>query len=560
MDYYIHSSDRRILASASLAGFITWVILNRHSVRGDYASIFYIAAFGLIYGFACYFENIVHDPLIFSLTIAATYAFSALSFTVLYRLSPIHPLAKYPGPFWWRLTSLRLSYISYHGRRHHILDRLHKMYGPFVRIGPNVLSVDSPSGHLIYGAGHSMEKSDAYAVPGHLNAVALFFKPKSKEIHSNRKRMWATAFSGSSVTQFFSPLDRRTWQLINCIERRKGTDGNVDLSECVSHWAYDFMGEMVFGGCNSIEFMRDGDPEGMLDGLKTAATVLDSFGQAPWLMDIIWHLPVGKSMHKIRHRAAAMMRARVKAEKDVDMRDLSSHLLGGDPQTGEPLPQADLDLDAVVAVQGGSDNTAIILALAFYYLLSHSLDYERLRAELDHAFPDPTGHLDMAKLTGLTFLNAVLNETLRLGSPFFLPRVVPPSGATISGQFVPSGTIIALAAYSQQTSADNFYPDPLEFRPGRWCPEGLGQGTITEKSALASFSFGPHACVARNFAYQQLRFVVARLVLTVDMKLPPSFDVQAFRDGILNMRTTILDKPLMVQAALRSKIKLDTCL
>jgi hypothetical protein len=109
----------------------------------------------------------------------------------------------------------------------------------------------------------------------------------------------------------------------------------------------------------------------------------------------------------------------------------------------------------------GSDNTAATLTLVFFYLLSHPLDYELLRAELDHAFPDPTGYLDMAKLTDLTFLNGVINETLRLGTPFFLPRVVPPSGAIISNQFIPSGTIIALAAYSQQTSAENFYPDPL---------------------------------------------------------------------------------------------------
>lgn len=98
------------------------------------------------------------------------------------------------------------------------------------------------------------------------------------------------------------------------------------------------------------ELMRDGDPEGLLHGLKIAATVLDrsvlgrlkiqnlvinffvddilpSFGQVPWLMDIIWHLPFGSSMHLIRHRAAAMMRQRQSLKQKVDMSDLSSYLV-----------------------------------------------------------------------------------------------------------------------------------------------------------------------------------------------------------------------------------------
>jgi cytochrome P450 len=61
----------------------------------------------------------------------------------------------------------------------------------------------------------------------------------------------------------------------------------------------------------------------------------------------------------------------------------------------------------------------------------------------------------------LPFLNAVVNESLRLGTPFFLPRVIPEGGVTIDGNFIPEGTMAAFAAFSQQTSPDNFYPDPL---------------------------------------------------------------------------------------------------
>lgn len=52
-----------------------------------------------------------------------------------------------------------------------------------------------------------------------------------------------------------------------------------------------------------------------------------SFGQVPWLMDIVWHLPFGKSMHQIRHRAAEMMRKRQSSKQTTDVSDLASYLV-----------------------------------------------------------------------------------------------------------------------------------------------------------------------------------------------------------------------------------------
>lgn len=109
----------------------------------------------------------------------------------------------------------------------------------------------------------------------------------------------------------------------------------------------------------------------------------------------------------------------------------------------------------------GSDNTATALTLAIYFLLEQPQYYKILQAELDQAFPDRIGYIETNKLADLPFLNAVLNESLRLSTPFFLPRVVPQGGTTINGKFIPEGTIVALAAYSQQVSPKNFYPDPM---------------------------------------------------------------------------------------------------
>lgn len=109
----------------------------------------------------------------------------------------------------------------------------------------------------------------------------------------------------------------------------------------------------------------------------------------------------------------------------------------------------------------GSDNTSSTVSLAMYFLLANDSLYKTLQTALDKAFPDPTVPLDKDTLAEITLLDAIINETLRLGSPWFLPRVVPEGGAVVENTMIPAGTVVAVAAYSQQTSETNFYPDPM---------------------------------------------------------------------------------------------------
>lgn len=47
---------------------------------------------------------------------------------VIYRLF-FHPLAKYPGPFWAKVTGLYPAYHALTGKRHINCYKLHKKYG-----------------------------------------------------------------------------------------------------------------------------------------------------------------------------------------------------------------------------------------------------------------------------------------------------------------------------------------------------------------------------------------------------------------------------------------------
>lgn len=55
---------------------------------------------------------------------------------LVYRLSPWHPLANYPGPLICKITKFHLAFLSLKGKQHIYYVKLHQKYGDVVRVGP----------------------------------------------------------------------------------------------------------------------------------------------------------------------------------------------------------------------------------------------------------------------------------------------------------------------------------------------------------------------------------------------------------------------------------------
>ena len=64
-----------------------------------------------------------------------TYLFVLSVSITLYRISPFHPLAKYPGPLIFKITKLAGLWATYTGNQHRIYKRMHDEYGSVVRLG-----------------------------------------------------------------------------------------------------------------------------------------------------------------------------------------------------------------------------------------------------------------------------------------------------------------------------------------------------------------------------------------------------------------------------------------
>jgi len=109
----------------------------------------------------------------------ATYIGALILFTLAYRLSPFHPLAKYPGPVIPKTSKWWAAYIGATGDSHRYYKHLHDRYGDVVRIGqgrcfhcdlfiysssgPNELSIrDASLIHPVLGQGGLPKGPRAY--------------------------------------------------------------------------------------------------------------------------------------------------------------------------------------------------------------------------------------------------------------------------------------------------------------------------------------------------------------------------------------------------------------
>jgi tryprostatin B 6-hydroxylase len=71
---------------------------------------------------------------------------------------------------------------------------------------------------------------------------------------------------------------------------------------------------------------------------------------------------------------------------------------------------------------------------------------ERLQAELDEAFPSIDDSISHADVRNLPYLNAVINETLRVHpiGAGDAQCVAPAEGMIICGHYIPGGTIVII--------------------------------------------------------------------------------------------------------------------
>jgi cytochrome P450 len=105
-----------------------------------------------------------------------------------------------------------------------------------------------------------------------------------------------------------------------------------------------------------------------------------------------------------------------------------------------------------------------------YNLLAHPDTLKRLRAELLESGPLSKPYPSWKDICDLPYLDACVQEGVRLHPPFCLPleRVVPEGGIMIGGRFYPGGTVVGMSPHVINRHKPTFGEDADVWNPDRW--------------------------------------------------------------------------------------------
>ncbi|KAI1344563.1 ent-kaurene oxidase [Xylariaceae sp. FL0016] len=220
---------------------------------------------------------------------------------------------------------------------------------------------------------------------------------------------------------------------------------------------------------------------------------------------------------------------------------------------GEPLPDdtlswmlqateksgivdiADLTNMQLLLTMAAIHTTTLSATILLYDLVVRPEIVQELRSEVTKVLEAHDGIMTPRALFDMKLMDSVMRESQRLSPPFFdgFRRYTLKDVALRDGTHViPAGYIIE-AANGPILRDDDLYPDAEKFDPYRFyrlrafdSPDPIGfrnreqyQFVSVTKENM-SFGFGRHACPGRFFAANEIKLILAQLLLNYDMKLP----------------------------------------
>ena len=206
-------------------------------------------------------------------------------------------------------------------------------------------------------------------------------------------------------------------------------------------------------------------------------------------------------------------------------KDIFRHLLAEDSETGSKFTQEQLNANANLIIVAGADTTSSSLTQTFRTLATNERVLRKLQREIDGVGVE----LTVESTKGLVYLNAVVNEALRLLNP--LPSGVQAttsrSGVEVDGTFLP-GNIQVRVPHLVIMTDERYFPKPNEFIPERWT--GERPELLLDRRAFIPFGYGVHSCVGKQLALNEMRLVLARVVSEFDVLYGESYDDAKFEE------------------------------
>jgi cytochrome P450 len=191
-------------------------------------------------------------------------------------------------------------------------------------------------------------------------------------------------------------------------------------------------------------------------------------------------------------------------------------LIEGRGEEGYALSDNEIRDQIISLITAGYETTSGATAWAIYTLLTLPGAWDTAAEEVNRVLGGraPTAN----DLDALTYLNGVVQETLRLYSPAVISARRVIRDLRFDGHPIRAGRLLVFSAYVTHRLPE-LWPEPSEFRPERWDP-GSPDYRKPAPHEFIPFSGGSHRCIGAVMATTEMTVMLARLLARTTLRMP----------------------------------------
>ncbi len=266
--------------------------------------------------------------------------------------------------------------------------------------------------------------------------------------------------------------------------------------------------------------------------------VLRYVNRPPWRrLDRDWpRTPYRRAMRArdIVDRVVYAEIARRRQLDDLDQHvDLLSALIAAQDSDGT-LSDLEVRDQVISLIAAGYDTTSAAAAWMIQFLAANAGARRELIHEVDAVLGDHP--VTSEHLREMPWLNGVVSESLRLGSPAYVAGRRIEAPFDVAGRQLPAGPLCFYSPYVTHRMTAH-WPNPQAFLPGRWV-DGHPDHHSVDAGAWVPFGGGARRCLGFGFAITELKLLAVELIravgdnLTADRtQIPPTGFVSMAPDG-----------------------------
>ncbi|EFQ92355.1 hypothetical protein PTT_10567 [Pyrenophora teres f. teres 0-1] len=504
---------------------------------------FMFTFFGTVYSFG----------LVKATIFTASFNATLLASISIYRLL-FHRCRRFPGPFAARLSkfyaaSLAAKDVQYYKE----LEKLHHLYGDFVRTGPREISILRKSAvPLIYGPHSECTKGTPYSQNGNNPKICSVHATRDHHDHRLRRRAWDRGFSVKALGTYEPRIKAKTDLLKSQLVKNAGNP--MDISTWSMFFSFDIMGDVGFG--KDFNNLNSGVEHVAIKSVHDHMKIVGILNAVPWLTNIISSIPGAAAGYKSFFSFCSdQIREKHQSwDGEEYPHDIISWLLKAVKEKDVSAPQtaAALEDDSRLMIVAGSETTAVTLATALFYLAKHPAKQAKLQHLLNQRMPGGYINWSYEKARSISYLDDIINETLRLQPALMTggARETPAKGIQIDDTYIPGNTNVVIPISLIQRDR-RWWQQAEEFVPERFGE--LKQEMETEGAPYLPFSLGVYGCPGKNLAMTSLRTALSMIAMSFDFGFAPGETGVRFEEEKLDTLTVTLP-PLYLKFTPRESI------